>query len=64
MTLAILSFISHVLSSLIRGLASESWHMYVGIASGVFNSIGGPMCRTIVTNIVPTTDVGMFIFTF
>ncbi|XP_054739941.1 uncharacterized protein LOC129245657 [Anastrepha obliqua] len=57
-TLALISFLSEVISSIVRGVASEAWHLYLAVALGVFKSIGGPMCRTIVSNIVPATDLG------
>ncbi|EDV90817.1 uncharacterized protein LOC6569799 [Drosophila grimshawi] len=57
-TLALLSLLSEILSNLTKGFASQPWHMYLSVALGVFHSIGGPMCRTIVSNIVPASDLG------
>ncbi|KAH8407252.1 hypothetical protein KR222_011322 [Zaprionus bogoriensis] len=57
-TLALLSLFSEILSNLARGFAVLPWHMYLSVALGVFRSIGGPMCRTIVSNIVPASDLG------
>lgn len=57
-TLALLAFFSDIVSSIARGVASEPWHLYLAVALGAFKSIGGPMCRTIVSNIVPPTDLG------
>ncbi|TDG52311.1 hypothetical protein AWZ03_001141 [Drosophila navojoa] len=57
-TLALLSLGSEILSNLTRGFAMLPWHMYLSIALGIFRSIGGPMCRTIVSNIVPASDLG------
>ncbi|KRF78646.1 probable peptidoglycan muropeptide transporter SLC46 isoform X2 [Drosophila virilis] len=57
-TLALLSLFSEILSNLTRGCASFPWHMYLSVAFGIFRSIGGPMCRTIVSNIVPASDLG------
>ncbi|KAM8706069.1 hypothetical protein ACLKA7_010369 [Drosophila subpalustris] len=56
--LALLSLFSEILSNLAKGFAELPWHMYLSIALGVFRSIGGPMCRTIVSNIVPASDLG------
>ncbi|XP_034486564.1 uncharacterized protein LOC117791045 [Drosophila innubila] len=56
--LALLSLLSEILSNLVKGFAELPWHMYLSIALGVFRSIGGPMCRTIVSNIVPASDLG------
>ncbi|XP_050323859.1 uncharacterized protein LOC126755374 [Bactrocera neohumeralis] len=57
-TLALLAFLSDIASSIVRGVASEPWHLYLAVALGAFRSVGGPMCRTIVSNIVPPTDLG------
>ncbi|KAM7344354.1 putative peptidoglycan muropeptide transporter SLC46 isoform 1-T1 [Cochliomyia hominivorax] len=57
-TLALLAFLSDIVRSIIQGIATEAWHLYIGIAAGALKSVGGPMCRTIVSNIVPTTDLG------
>ncbi|ALC48026.1 CG8008 [Drosophila busckii] len=63
-TLALLSLCSDVFSNLIRGFATLPWHMYLSIVFGVFRSIGGPMCSTIVSNIVPASDLGKQIIIF
>ncbi|XP_030080578.1 uncharacterized protein LOC111597884 isoform X2 [Drosophila hydei] len=57
-TLALLSLGSEILSNVTKGFAMLPWHMYLSIAFGIFRSIGGPMCRTIVSNIVPASDLG------
>uniref|UniRef100_A0A0A1X0P2 Proton-coupled folate transporter n=1 Tax=Zeugodacus cucurbitae TaxID=28588 RepID=A0A0A1X0P2_ZEUCU len=57
-SLALLAFFSDIVSSIVRGVASEAWHLYLAVALGAFKSVGGPMCRTIVSNIVPPTDLG------
>ncbi|XP_017835806.1 uncharacterized protein LOC108595152 [Drosophila busckii] len=57
-TLALLAFFSEILNNLARGCASQPWHMYLSVVLGVFRSIAGPMCRTIVSNIVPASDLG------
>ncbi|XP_034660602.1 proton-coupled folate transporter [Drosophila subobscura] len=56
--LALLSLVSEILSSLSKGFAILSWHLYLSVVLGVFRSIQGPMCRTIVSNIVPASDTG------
>lgn len=60
-TLALIAFFSDILRSIIQGLATEPWHLYLAIAAGALKSVGGPMCRTIVSNIVPATDLGEFV---
>ncbi|XP_034654994.1 uncharacterized protein LOC117892693 [Drosophila subobscura] len=57
-TLGLLAFFSEVLNNLAKGFATMPWHMYLSVALGVFRSISGPMCRTIVSNIVPPSDLG------
>uniref|UniRef100_A0A1B0AGT7 Major facilitator superfamily (MFS) profile domain-containing protein n=1 Tax=Glossina pallidipes TaxID=7398 RepID=A0A1B0AGT7_GLOPL len=57
-TLALLAFASEVLRSFVQGIASEPWHLYLAIALGFFKGMGGPMCRTIISNIIPATDLG------
>ncbi|XP_039231489.1 uncharacterized protein LOC6538966 isoform X2 [Drosophila yakuba] len=57
-TMALLSLISEVACNIARGFAYLPWHLYASVALGVFRSIEGPMCRTIVSNIVPASDTG------
>ncbi|KAH8362944.1 hypothetical protein KR084_003407 [Drosophila pseudotakahashii] len=57
-SLALLSLFSEVLSNVARGFAFLPWHLYISVVLGVFRSIQGPMCRTIVSNIVPSSDTG------
>ncbi|XP_017065648.1 proton-coupled folate transporter [Drosophila eugracilis] len=57
-SLALLSLFSEILSNVARGFAHLPWHLYASMALGVFRSIHGPMCRTIVSNIVPSSDTG------
>ncbi|EDV52990.1 proton-coupled folate transporter [Drosophila erecta] len=57
-TLALLSLFSEIVSNIGRGLAYLPWHLYVSVFLGIFRSIQGPMCRTIVSNIVPSSDTG------
>ena len=60
-TLAIVAIVSDMIRNVIQGIATEPWHLYVAIAAGVLKSVGPPMCRTIVSNIVPATDLGNFL---
>ncbi|KAH8373070.1 hypothetical protein KR009_011227 [Drosophila setifemur] len=57
-TLALLAFFSEIINNLAKGFATMPWHMYLSVSLGVFRSIAGPMCRTIVSNIVPPSDLG------
>ncbi|XP_017150750.1 proton-coupled folate transporter isoform X1 [Drosophila miranda] len=56
--LAIVSLLSHSTSSLMKSLAAVSWQIYVAIALGVFKSLVNPMCRTIITNLLPAAERG------
>ncbi|EDW27431.1 GL25356 [Drosophila persimilis] len=53
-----LSVVALILSSLAKGFAFLPWHLYLSVVLGVFRSIQGPMCRTIISNIVPASDTG------
>ncbi|XP_002071993.3 proton-coupled folate transporter [Drosophila willistoni] len=57
-TLTLMSIFSEILSNVSRGLAHFSWHLYLSLCLGVFRSIQFPMCRTIVSYIVPSSDMG------
>ncbi|XP_075165567.1 putative peptidoglycan muropeptide transporter SLC46 [Haematobia irritans] len=57
-TLTLLAFLSDIFRSIIQGMAYAPWHLYLAIAAGSLKSVAGPMCRTIVSNIVPQTDLG------
>ncbi|KAH8278618.1 hypothetical protein KR018_006146 [Drosophila ironensis] len=57
-SLALLSIFSEIISNVARGFAYLPWHLYLSVALGVFRSIQAPMCRTIVSNIVPASDTG------
>ncbi|XP_034650859.1 proton-coupled folate transporter [Drosophila subobscura] len=56
--LAIVSLLSHSSSSLMKSWATVSWQIYVAIALGVFKSLVNPMCRTIITNLLPAAERG------
>lgn len=62
-TLALLAFFSEILNHLARGFSTLPWHMYLSVVLGFFRSIAGPMCRTIVSNIVPASDLGRLMMT-
>ncbi|XP_017039327.1 proton-coupled folate transporter [Drosophila ficusphila] len=57
-SLALLSLFSEILSNVARGFAHLRWHLYLSVVLGIFRSIQGPMGRTIVSNIVPSSDTG------
>ncbi|XP_032570377.1 proton-coupled folate transporter [Drosophila sechellia] len=56
--LALVSLLSHCSSSLMKGFALESWQIYVAIGLGVFKSLVNPMCRTMITNLLPADERG------
>lgn len=41
-----------------KGFALESWQIYVAIGLGVFKSLVNPMCRTMITNLLPADERG------
>ncbi|XP_017066020.1 proton-coupled folate transporter [Drosophila eugracilis] len=56
--LALVSLLSHCSSSLIKAFAMVDWQIYVAIGLGVFKSLVNPMCRTMITNLVPADERG------
>ncbi|XP_039227681.1 proton-coupled folate transporter isoform X2 [Drosophila yakuba] len=56
--LALVSLMSHCASSLMKGFAWESWQIYVAIGLGVFKSLVNPMCRSMITNLLPADERG------
>jgi len=43
-----------------KGFALESWQIYVAIGLGVFKSLVNPMCRTMITNLLPADERGKY----
>lgn len=60
-TLAILAFLGDMARNIIQALATKSWHLYLAVVVGLLRSVGGPMCRTIVANIIPPTEIGIYL---
>ncbi|XP_017044787.1 uncharacterized protein LOC108090556 isoform X2 [Drosophila ficusphila] len=56
--LALVSLLSHFSSSLMKAFALVSWQIYVAIGLGVFKSLVNPMCRTMITNLLPADERG------
>ncbi|XP_016967792.1 proton-coupled folate transporter [Drosophila biarmipes] len=56
--LALVSLLSHCSSSLMKAFALVSWQIYVAIGLGVFKSLVNPMCRTMITNLLPADERG------
>ncbi|XP_017027068.1 probable peptidoglycan muropeptide transporter SLC46 isoform X2 [Drosophila kikkawai] len=56
--LALVSLLSHSSSSLMKAFAMVSWQIYVAIGLGVFKSLVNPMCRTMITNLLPADERG------
>ncbi|KAH8353891.1 hypothetical protein KR067_000085 [Drosophila pandora] len=56
--LALLSILSHATSSLMKAFALVSWQIYVAIGLGLFKSLVNPMCRTMITNLLPSDERG------
>uniref|UniRef100_A0A182TA87 Major facilitator superfamily (MFS) profile domain-containing protein n=1 Tax=Anopheles maculatus TaxID=74869 RepID=A0A182TA87_9DIPT len=56
--LAALGFCCYAINSTIHGLASEPWHLYVGVAICFMKGIAGPMSRAVISNTAPPSDIG------
>ncbi|KAH8410979.1 hypothetical protein KR222_004521 [Zaprionus bogoriensis] len=56
--LALISLLSHTASSLMKAFAFVDWQIYLAIALGVFKSLVNPMCRTMITNLLPAEERG------
>ncbi|EDW02472.1 tetracycline resistance protein, class C [Drosophila grimshawi] len=56
--LALISLLSHVSSSLMKAFAFVDWQIYLAIGLGVFKSMVNPMCRTMITNLLPDVERG------
>uniref|UniRef100_A0A182N879 Major facilitator superfamily (MFS) profile domain-containing protein n=1 Tax=Anopheles dirus TaxID=7168 RepID=A0A182N879_9DIPT len=56
--LAALGFCFYAISSTFHGLASEPWHLYVGVAVCFMKGIAGPMSRAVISNTAPANDIG------
>jgi len=48
-----------------KAFALVSWQIYVAIGLGVFKSLVNPMCRTMITNLLPADERGKYrLYTF
>ncbi|XP_062135865.1 probable peptidoglycan muropeptide transporter SLC46 [Drosophila sulfurigaster albostrigata] len=56
--LAMISLLSHASSSLMKAFAFVDWQIYLAIGLGVFKSLVNPMCRTMITNLLPADERG------
>ncbi|EDW58817.1 probable peptidoglycan muropeptide transporter SLC46 [Drosophila virilis] len=56
--LALISLLSHAASSLMKAFAFVDWQIYLAIGLGIFKSLVNPMCRTMITNLLPGEERG------
>ncbi|KAH8369652.1 hypothetical protein KR093_000525 [Drosophila rubida] len=56
--LALISLLSHASSSLMKAFAFVDWQIYLAIGLGLFKSLVNPMCRTMITNLLPADERG------
>ncbi|XP_063219981.1 probable peptidoglycan muropeptide transporter SLC46 isoform X2 [Bacillus rossius redtenbacheri] len=56
--LAMLGFLSKMMSSLIFAFAPSPWYLYLAIGVGVIGGISGPLCRAILSTTVPSNEIG------
>lgn len=56
--LALISLLSHAASSLMKAFAFVDWQIYLAIGLGVCKSLVNPMCRTMITNLLPAEERG------
>ncbi|KAH8261436.1 hypothetical protein KR044_009087, partial [Drosophila immigrans] len=56
--LALISLLSHASSSLMKAFAFVDWQIYLAIGLGIFKSLVNPMCRTMITNLLPGDERG------
>ncbi|CAO1438511.1 unnamed protein product [Diamesa serratosioi] len=57
-SLAVLALVSTIIDSLIKAFAFEPWHMYFASGISVFKILSSPMCRTLISTIVPNNEIG------
>lgn len=57
-SLALIAYGSSVIDSVIKLTAVYPWHLYLSISAGILRGISGPMCRAILSNVVPVSDIG------
>lgn len=56
--LAILSIISATFDALLKALATEAWHMYAATGVSMLKMLAGPICRAMLSKIVPSNEIG------
>lgn len=56
--LAILASTSYIVDYGIKAIATQPWQLYAGSVITLLKAIASPMCRTILANTVPASEVG------
>ncbi|XP_054739026.1 proton-coupled folate transporter-like [Anastrepha obliqua] len=62
-SLGLLALLSESTGCFLRAFADTNWLLYLSIGVSALRSMGNPMCRTIISNILPPNELGKF-FTF
>ncbi|KAL0869985.1 hypothetical protein ABMA27_006172 [Loxostege sticticalis] len=58
LSFAAIAMVSCIAESIIKALATTSWHMYLGSAVSFFGSVSGPLTRSFLTKTLPSQDIG------
>jgi MFS transporter, PCFT/HCP family, solute carrier family 46 (folate transporter), member 1 len=58
MKIGLLALISSVVDSTVRAFAKEPYQMYLGSAFGLFRALVTPVFRSIMSNIIPHSEIG------
>lgn len=56
--IALIAFLSSMVEYIIDGVAMYSWQIYFGTIVSLLKGIATPMCRSLIANIVPATEIG------
>lgn len=57
-SLAVLALVSTIIDSMIKAFAFKPWHMYLASSISVFKILSSPMCRSLISTIVPNNEIG------
>lgn len=58
LSLAVISLLSATVDSVIKAFATQPWHMYMSSGLTLFKVLSSPMCRSIISSIIPNNEIG------
>lgn len=58
MSLTCLALFSGLADALLKAFAFEPWHMYTISSISLFRILSSPMCRTLISSIIPQNEIG------